>query len=84
MHFPILTSLVALPVAGALLLLFVRGDEEQSAPAARKLALVISLLVCAEIDPHRLIIRAGLFERDARSQCTASGRIEEFQHLPAL
>ena len=48
MHFPILTSLVALPVAGAILLLFVRGDEQQSAPAARKLALVISLLVFAE------------------------------------
>ena len=48
MHFPILTSLVALPVAGAILLLLVRGDEQQSAPAARKLALVISLLVFAE------------------------------------
>jgi NADH-quinone oxidoreductase subunit M len=48
MHFPILTSLVALPVAGAILLLFVRGDEEQSAPFARKIALVISLLVFAE------------------------------------
>src|SRR3954471_16251277 len=48
MAFPILTSLVALPVAGALLLLFVRGDEETSAPFARKIALVISLLVFAE------------------------------------
>src|SRR6185369_10963539 len=48
MHFPILTSLVALPVAGAILLLFVRGDEEQSAPVVRKIALVISLLVFAE------------------------------------
>src|SRR3954470_2683801 len=48
MHFPILTSLVGLPVAGAILLLLVRGDEEQSAPVVRKIALVISLLVFAE------------------------------------
>src|SRR6266436_10197618 len=48
MHFPILTSLIALPVAGAILLLFVRGDEEQSAPFARKIALTVSLLVFAE------------------------------------
>jgi NADH-quinone oxidoreductase subunit M len=47
-HFPILTSLIALPVAGAILLLFVRGDEEQSAPFVRKIALTISLLVFAE------------------------------------
>ena len=48
MPFPILTSLVALPVAGAVLLLFVNGDEERSAPLARKIALVVSLLVFAE------------------------------------
>ncbi len=48
MHFPILTSLVALPVVGAILLLFVRGDEETSAPFARKIALIVSLLVFAE------------------------------------
>src|SRR5437764_7333740 len=48
MPFPILSSLVALPVVGALLLLFVRGDEEQSAPAARAVALVVSTLVFAE------------------------------------
>jgi NADH-quinone oxidoreductase subunit M len=48
MHFPILTSLVALPVAGAILLLFVRGDEETSAPFARTIALTVSLLVFAE------------------------------------
>src|SRR3954471_19635672 len=48
MPFPILSSLVALPVAGAILLLLVRGDEEQSAPLARKIALVVSLLVFAE------------------------------------
>src|SRR3954466_14065311 len=48
MHFPILTSLIALPVIGAILLLFVRGDEEQSAPFARKIALTVSLLVFAE------------------------------------
>ena len=48
MHFPILSSLVALPVAGAILLLFVSGDEERSAPLVRKVALVVSLLVFAE------------------------------------
>ena len=48
MHFPILTSLIALPVVGAILLLFVRGDEEQSAPFVRKIALIVSLLVFAE------------------------------------
>src|SRR3982751_2227059 len=48
MNFPILTTLIALPVAGALLLLFVRGDEEQSAPVARTIALTVSLLVFAE------------------------------------
>src|SRR6185295_10084052 len=48
MQFPILTSLIALPVAGAILLLFVRGDEEQSAPIVRKIALTVSLLVFAE------------------------------------
>jgi len=48
MPFPILSSLVLLPVAGAILLLFVRGDEEQSAPFVRRLALIVSLLVFAE------------------------------------
>ena len=48
MQFPILSSIVALPVAGAILLLFVRGDEERSAPLARNVALVVSLLVFAE------------------------------------
>ena len=48
MPFPILSSLVALPVIGAALLLFVRGDEEQSAPFARAIALIVSLLVFAE------------------------------------
>jgi NADH-quinone oxidoreductase subunit M len=48
MHFPILSSLIVLPVAGAVLLLFVRGDEERSAPIARRIALTVSLLVFAE------------------------------------
>src|SRR5471030_1494876 len=48
MHFPILTSLVALPVAGATLLLLVRGDEERTAPLVRNIALIVSLLVFAE------------------------------------
>ena len=48
MPFPILTSLVALPVAGAILLLFVNGDEERSAPLVRNIALIVSLLVFAE------------------------------------
>ncbi|PYR43522.1 MAG: NADH-quinone oxidoreductase subunit M, partial [Acidobacteria bacterium] len=48
MPFPILSSLVALPAIGAILLLFVRGDEERSAPASRAIALVVSVLVFAE------------------------------------
>src|SRR5215213_4984885 len=48
MTFPILSSLIALPIAGAILLLFVRGGEEESAPIVRKIALTISLLVFAE------------------------------------
>src|SRR6266540_5443181 len=47
MSFPILTSLIALPIAGALLLLFV-GRDEQHAPLARRIALVVSVLVFAE------------------------------------
>ena len=47
MHFPILTSLVALPVAGALLLLFVR-DEPEHEGLVRNIALVVSTLVFAE------------------------------------
>src|SRR3954467_12883730 len=48
MSFPILTSIVALPVVGAILLLFVRGDEARTAPLARGVALMVSLLVFAE------------------------------------
>src|SRR5215831_9695929 len=48
MNFPILSSLVALPVAGAVLLLFVRGGEEDSARLARLVALIVSVLVFAE------------------------------------
>src|SRR5436305_693012 len=47
MAFPILTSLIAVPIAGALLLLLVSSDE-QDAPLARNVALVVSLLVFAE------------------------------------
>ena len=46
MSFPILTSLVALPVAGAILLLFVNGDEERSAPLARNIARYSPALRC--------------------------------------
>src|SRR5476651_386854 len=47
MPFPILTSLIALPVAGALLLLSVRDDERGSS-VVRNIALVVSVLVFAE------------------------------------
>src|SRR5580765_3820934 len=47
MSFPILTTLVALPIAGALLVLLV-GRDEQQAPLARRIALVVSILVFAE------------------------------------
>ncbi len=47
MTFPILSSLVALPIVGALLLLLIR-DDEANEPLIRKAALVVSLLVFAE------------------------------------
>ncbi len=45
-HFPLLTSLIALPVAGAILLLFVR-DEEHHERLIRNVAFGVSLLVFA-------------------------------------
>jgi NADH-quinone oxidoreductase subunit M len=47
MPFPILTSLILVPAAGALLLLFVR-DDEAHAPLVRKVALTVAGLVFAE------------------------------------
>jgi len=47
MPFPILTSLIVLPIAGAFLLLFVR-DEEHSEKTIRAIALIVSGLVFAE------------------------------------
>jgi NADH-quinone oxidoreductase subunit M len=47
MHFPILTSLITLPIVGAILLLFVR-DDERSEGTVRAIALVVSTLVFAE------------------------------------
>src|SRR5262245_37869177 len=47
MSFPIITSIVALPIAGAIALLFVR-DEEHNEPLIRNVALIVSLLVFAE------------------------------------
>src|SRR2546425_10331219 len=47
MNFPILTSLIALPIAGAVLLLFIR-DEERNEPLIRNIALIVSVLVFAE------------------------------------
>src|SRR3954464_3502723 len=47
MHFPILSSLIALPIAGALLLMLVRDADNKQA-VVRNVALVVSLLVFAE------------------------------------
>src|SRR5262245_48090635 len=47
MHFPILTSLIALPILGSLALLFVR-DDEQSEGVIRRVALIVAGLVFAE------------------------------------
>jgi len=47
MAFPILTSLIALPVAGAILLLFVR-DDPQNERVTWTVALIVSVLVFAE------------------------------------
>jgi NADH-quinone oxidoreductase subunit M len=47
MPFPILTAIVALPIVGALLLVGVRGDE-QNEGLVRKIALIVSIVVFAE------------------------------------
>ena len=47
MSFPILSTLVALPIAGSLLLLAVR-DEPRNEMLLRRIALIVSLLVFAE------------------------------------
>jgi NADH-quinone oxidoreductase subunit M len=47
MNFPILSSLIAVPAIGALLLLFVRDDERNEA-LIRNVALIVSVLVFAE------------------------------------
>jgi NADH-quinone oxidoreductase subunit M len=47
MHFPILSSLIAVPIVGAILLLFVR-DEEHSEKTIRAIALIVSGLVFLE------------------------------------
>jgi len=45
--FPILSSLIALPVAGALILLLI-GDDERGSRLIRQVALVVSVLVFAQ------------------------------------
>jgi NADH-quinone oxidoreductase subunit M len=45
--FPILTSLVVLPIAGAIALFFMHDDGHEAVPV-RKVALIVSLLVFAE------------------------------------
>src|SRR4029450_12949965 len=47
MQFPILTSLIALPIIAAIVLLFVK-DEERHETLGRNVALIFSLLVFAE------------------------------------
>src|SRR5438552_6542268 len=47
MNFPILTSLIVLPIAGALVLLLLR-DDEQHAALIRSVALAVSVLVFGE------------------------------------
>src|SRR5437016_5850634 len=47
MPFPILTSLIVLPIAGSGALLFIR-DDDGNRPLIRRVGLVVSLLVFAE------------------------------------
>jgi NADH-quinone oxidoreductase subunit M len=47
MHFPILSSLIALPIVGAFLLLFLK-DDDASRTTVLRVALVVSVLVFAE------------------------------------
>ena len=47
MAFPVLTSLIALPIVGALVLLFIKDDEAHEG-IVRRVALIVSVLVFAE------------------------------------
>ncbi|HTK28277.1 MAG TPA: NADH-quinone oxidoreductase subunit M [Vicinamibacterales bacterium] len=47
MTFPILTSIVALPIVGALLVLALPGGDDEGAATSRRTALAVSLLVFA-------------------------------------
>src|SRR5216683_8196021 len=47
MHFPILTSLIALPIAGSLALLLLK-DDERNEGVIRRMALLVAGLVFAE------------------------------------
>jgi NADH-quinone oxidoreductase subunit M len=74
MGFPILSSLVALPIGGALLLLFVR-DEERNQALIRNIALVISVLVFAET----LVLWAQFDSGSAEFQF-----VERYEWIPAF
>jgi NADH-quinone oxidoreductase subunit M len=47
MEFPILTSIVALPVLGAIVLLLIDNSEERRAGLVKQMALIVSLIVFA-------------------------------------
>src|SRR5215510_8616374 len=47
MHFPILTSLIALPIVGSLALFLVK-DDERNESVIRRIALIVAVLVFAE------------------------------------
>jgi NADH-quinone oxidoreductase subunit M len=73
MNFPILSSLVALPIAGALILLFM--NDEQHGRLIHRVALVVSLLVFAET----LVLWAGFNAGSADFQF-----VERYAWIPAF
>jgi NADH-quinone oxidoreductase subunit M len=74
MPFPILSSLVALPIAGSLVLLAMRDDEERSA-LVQKIALVVSVLVFAET-----LLLWGRFD----AQSPEFQFVERYEWIPAF
>jgi NADH-quinone oxidoreductase subunit M len=74
MPFPLITALIVVPVAGALLLLLVR-DTEANEPLIRKSALLVSLLVFAET----LLLWARFNSGSAEFQF-----VERYEWIPAF
>jgi NADH-quinone oxidoreductase subunit M len=75
MTFPILTSIVVLPVLAAVLLLFIENRDDRRAGVIRQIALVSSLLVFA----LTLVMWAQFDPRSAEFQL-----VERYEWIPAF